>query len=59
MFSLYPIPADLPQHACGRCVWFRNDTKDGNGTCLAMRGRKYYKCMVCEEYELDPEVKTA
>lgn len=59
MKGKFPIPSDVPAAACGRCMWFKCMTPGGYGKCLLDGSRHFYKCMVCEEYELDPEIWTA
>lgn len=54
MRSQYQRPSDMPAACCGRCAWFHQNDKDGNGHCLLDGYLRYYKCMVCEEYELEP-----
>ena len=55
MKGRYPLPQDLPAAACGRCLWFKLTKNDGYGQCLVRPGQLYYyKCMVCAEYEQDP-----
>lgn len=54
MKRAYIIPADTPAAACGRCLWFTaNLDKDGFAQCVYWRERRYYKCMICPEYEND------
>lgn len=55
MKSEYTVPRDLPAAACGRCVWNKPITSEGWGMCLIYRERRWYKCMVCPEYDQDPE----
>ena len=59
MKDKFPIPSDVPAAACGRCMWFMCMAADGWGICLLDDSRHWYKCMVCEEYEMDPEIWTA
>lgn len=56
MKGKYPIPSDLPAAACGRCMWFKCIKSDGWGKCLLDGSSHWYKCMVCVEYEFDPEI---
>lgn len=52
----YNIPKDSPAACCARCMWYKCKLdKDGFAQCLMYREKRYYKCMVCPEYELDPE----
>lgn len=57
MKGKYRIPKDVPAEACGRCLWFKPDYKDGYGKCLVHGVKRYYKCMVCSEYEQDSEIE--
>lgn len=54
MRGQYQRPSDMPAACCGRCMWFHQNDKDGNGHCLLDGYLHYYKCMVCEEYEFEP-----
>jgi hypothetical protein len=56
MKGKFKIPADVPAAACGRCIWFKLDRPDGFGKCRIWNDMYFYKCMVCEEYELDSEI---
>lgn len=56
MKGRYPVPHDLPAAACGRCMWFKIFDQSGNGHCLISGEPRWYKCMVCPEYEFDPNV---
>lgn len=47
------MPTDLPAAACGRCYWFNLRDNQGNGKCLIFEEARYYKCMPCDEYEMD------
>lgn len=55
MRDRYPRPIDMPAACCGRCYWYQQDDADGNGHCVLDGCKRYYKCMVCEEYELEPK----
>lgn len=57
MKGKFKIPKDVPAAACGRCIWFKPDYKDGMGKCLVYGEKRYYKCMVCSEYEFDSEIE--
>ena len=57
MRGKYKIPKDVPAAACGRCIWFKLDYKEGWGKCLVHREKRYYKCMVCSEYDFDIEIE--
>lgn len=59
MKGKYKIPKDVPAAACGRCFWFKPDYMDGMGKCLldVYEQKRYYKCMVCSEYELDTDIE--
>lgn len=48
-------PGDIPAAACGRCIWWYNETEEGQGHCAVWDEKRYYKCMVCPEYEFDNE----
>ena len=54
----FKMPADTPAAACANCIWWTQRTVDGWGRCHIYNERRYYKCMVCSEYELDPEAVT-
>lgn len=54
MKGKYRRPSDMPAACCGRCEWYQQDDADGNGRCMLYGSKRYYKCMVCEEYELEP-----
>ena len=54
MRGRYPRPSDMPAACCGRCFWYQQDDADGNGHCVLDGCKRYYKCMVCEEYEFEP-----
>lgn len=56
MESRFRVPKDVPAAACGRCVWWQQKDAEGWGKCLLKRGSFWYKCMVCCEYEFDPDV---
>lgn len=58
MNSKFKRPADTPAAACARCMWWVQKKEDGWGLCLCFKEKRYYKCMVCAEYELDPEAIT-
>ena len=50
------IPKDAPAACCARCMWYTCILdNDGFALCLVHRERRYYKCMVCSEYDFDPE----
>lgn len=52
----YIIPSDSPAVCCARCWWHAPIIdKDGFSYCIIHREKRYYKCMVCSEYEIDPE----
>lgn len=53
------IPKDAPAASCAYCWWYtcRLD-KDGFAKCLLHREKRYYKCMICPEYEFVPERQT-
>lgn len=57
MRGKYKIPKDVPSAACGRCIWFKPDYKEGWGKCLIHDEKRYYKCMVCSEYELETDIE--
>lgn len=57
MRGKYKIPKDVPAAACGRCFWFKPNFKSGMGKCFVHGEKRYYKCMVCSEYELDTELE--
>ena len=54
MRGRYQRPSDMPAACCGRCEWFRPGNAEGNGRCTQWGETRYYKCMVCLEYELSP-----
>lgn len=56
MRYLFKRPADTPSAACGRCIWFSQDTAEGWGRCALWREKRWYKCMICVEYECDPDI---
>ena len=58
MKSSHKLPADAPAHGCGRCLWWQQSTPDGWGMCLLKHHPQWYKCMVCDEYEYDPEQRS-
>lgn len=51
MRSDYKLPADCPLAACGRCIWWQQKDAEGWGQCQLFREKRWYKCMVCPEYE--------
>ncbi len=51
MSGRYPKLSDMPAVCCGRCAWYHQVDADGNGRCLLDGCKRYYKCMVCVEYE--------
>ncbi len=55
MTTNYQVPVDTPHAACGRCEWWKPKTHDGWGRCAWWREKRWYKCMVCSEYEVDPD----
>lgn len=55
MRSNYQMPNDVPHAACGRCEWWKQNTMEGWGRCVLLREKRWYKCMVCPEYEVDLE----
>lgn len=56
MKNAHKVPSDLPAAACGRCFWHKLTDDEGNGKCLVWNEYRYYKCMVCSEYEMDPDI---
>ena len=54
MDSTFKRPVDTPVAACGRCMWWNQTDEEGNGYCLDCSESRWYKCMVCEEYDMDP-----
>lgn len=53
MKTEYILPADTPAAACGRCIWWKQTTQDGWGRCMVYKEKRWYKSMVCLEYEQD------
>lgn len=53
MDSIYERPADTPAAACGRCMWWKQTDEEGNGQCVICNESRWYKCQVCEEYDMD------
>lgn len=51
MANEFTIPLDLPRAACGRCMWYDALDNQGWGRCMIHREDRYYKCMICDEYE--------
>lgn len=51
MSGRYPKLSDMPAVCCGRCMWYHQIDADGYGRCLLYGSKRYYKCMVCTEYE--------
>lgn len=51
MDSKYQRPADTPAAACGRCIWWTQTNAEGEGNCTIWDDSRFYKCMVCYEYE--------
>ena len=56
MKTKYKMKPDLPAAACGRCMWFELGNDQGDGRCLVHKEYRYYKCMVCDEYDLDTDI---
>lgn len=56
MRYLFKRPADTPETACGRCIWFSQDTVEGWGRCVLRGDRRWYKFTTCVEYEYDPNI---
>lgn len=54
-----PVPPDFPAAACGRFIWFDTTNVLGDGRCILYREYRFYKCMVCCEYEQDNDVNIA
>ena len=52
MKSKFEIPAGLPAHACGRCLWWRQIDAEGWGKCRLNLEKRWYQCLVCPEYEM-------
>lgn len=50
----FKLPADTPEHACGRCIWWAQKTPDGWGNCCIFKEKRWHACMVCPEYEYEP-----
>lgn len=52
------VPSDCLRVACGFCEWFffSNIDNDGFGDCAIYGEKRYYKCMVCSEFELNYEI---
>lgn len=49
--------SDIPAAACARCIWWQRRDEEGWGKCLVHHGESHwYQCMVCPEYEMDPEL---
>lgn len=59
MKSKYQLPADCPAVACGRCMWWKQKDEVGWGQCLVYKDKRWYKCMVCPEYEFDPDARSS
>lgn len=57
MDSKFLVPKDLPAAACGRCLWWQQSDSEGWGHCLVHREKRWYKCMVCPEYEMDAHIR--
>lgn len=53
MKSKFEMPEGLPQHACGRCFWWRQTDAEGWGKCRLNNEKRWYQCMVCCEYEMN------
>lgn len=53
MKTRFQLPADAPEHCCGRCYWWHQKNADGDGKCITYGEPSYYKCMVCAEYEMN------
>lgn len=53
------ILIDLPKNACGRCQWWAQLDDEGWGKCSLLdkgeESKRFYQCMVCEEYEKMPD----
>lgn len=55
MKTRFQRPNDTPAAACGRCLWWKQIDNQGWGKCLVLKNEKrWYKCMVCPEYEFEP-----
>lgn len=56
MRTKYKVPRDLPAAACGRCMWWKQTDDEGWGKCLIWNEKRWYQCMVCQEYDMDTEI---
>lgn len=56
MNSKLYVPGDVPAAACGRCTWWTQTDCNGEGWCHQWQEGRWYKCMVCEEYELNVDI---
>lgn len=57
MKSKYNLPDGCPSAACGRCMWWQQKDEEGWGQCLLYKEKRWFKCMVCPEYEQDPDAR--
>jgi hypothetical protein len=55
MVSKFARPADTPKSACGRCCWWKQTNEVGSGHCSIWDESRWYKCMVCDEYDMEPD----
>ena len=44
----------IPAHGCARCIWWAHKLRTENGRCHLHKESRFYQCMPCDEYELDP-----
>lgn len=59
MKNRFTVPKDLPAAACGRCIWWWATENEGNGKCHIWNEKRWYKCMVCPEYDFDSDINIA
>ena len=55
MARIFDRPMDTPKIACGRCYWWKQKNSEGSGHCKIWNESRWYKCMVCPEYEMEPD----
>lgn len=49
--------ARLAKSCCARCTWWSNEYGFPMGRCQILDEPRWYQCMVCDEYEVDPDVQ--
>lgn len=47
----------IPEHGCGRCVWWQYKSTDGWGRCVLYDKEAWFMLAPCPEYEMNPSAK--